>query len=201
MEIGKVIAHNLKKLREERNLSQGQLAELAGVSKVVVSQIEKGDSNPTINTIWKLTGALELPYTSLLEMERVKPVHIRKEDISELVEDKYHIFSYYPKNAERNFEVYQVEMESGCEYTSIGHSSNSYEYLMLMEGRAAVIVNDCESGGADRENRDADSVSLISLGCGSYLVLFSDAFSLGGERFLCNRKEPQKDRKRLFITV
>ena len=97
MEIGKVIAHNLKKLREERNLSQGQLAELAGVSKVVVSQIEKGDSDPTINTIWKLTGALELPYTSLLEMERVKPVHIRKEDISELVEDKYHIFSYYPK--------------------------------------------------------------------------------------------------------
>lgn len=144
MEIGKVIAHNLKKLREERNLSQGQLAELAGVSKVVVSQIEKGDSNPTINTIWKLTGALELPYTSLLEMERVKPVHIRKEDISELVEDKYHIFSYYPKNAERNFEVYQVEMESGCEYTSSGHSSNSYEYLMLMEGRAAVIVNGCE---------------------------------------------------------
>lgn len=144
MEIGKVIAHNLKKLREERNLSQGQLAELAGVSKVVVSQIEKGDSNPTINTIWKLTGALELPYTSLLEMERVKPVHIRKEDISELVEDKYHIFSYYLKNAERNFEVYQVEMESGCEYTSSGHSSNSYEYLMLMEGRATVIVNDCE---------------------------------------------------------
>ena len=52
------------------------------MSKVVVSQIEKGDSNPTINTIWKLTGALELPYTSLLEMDRVKPVHIRKEDIS-----------------------------------------------------------------------------------------------------------------------
>ncbi|MFR6330581.1 MAG: cupin domain-containing protein, partial [Eisenbergiella sp.] len=28
--------------------------------------------------------------------------------------------------------------------TSIGHSSNSYEYLMLMEVRAAVILNDCE---------------------------------------------------------
>ena len=114
MEIGQIIAHNLKKLREERNLSQGQLAELAGVSKVIISQIEKGDSNPTINTIWKLTGALELPYTSLLEMESVKTVHIKKEDITELVEDKYHIFSYYPKNAERNFEVYQTEMEAAA---------------------------------------------------------------------------------------
>ena len=159
MEIGKVIAHNLKKLREERNLSQGQLAELAGVSKVVVSQIEKGDSNPTINTIWKLTGALELPYTSLLEMERVKPVHIRKEDISELVEDKYHIFSYYPKNAERNFEVYQVEMESGCEYTSIGHSSDC-EY-QLEEDDALYFDASVPHSYVNREEQTAKIVMLI----------------------------------------
>ena len=39
MEIGEIIAYNLKKLREEQNLSQGQLAERAGVSKVIISQI------------------------------------------------------------------------------------------------------------------------------------------------------------------
>lgn len=144
MEIGKIIAHNLKKIREERNLSQGQLAEMAGVSKVIISQIEKGDSNPTINTIWKLTGALGLPYTSLLELEADRTVHVKKADISELVEDKYHIFSYYPKNSERNFEIYQIEMESGCNHPSIGHSSNSYEYVMLTEGRITISVNDVE---------------------------------------------------------
>lgn len=46
MEIGEIIAYNLKRIREERNLSLGQLADSAGVSKVVLSQIEKGDSNP-----------------------------------------------------------------------------------------------------------------------------------------------------------
>lgn len=144
MEIGEIIAHNLKKIREERNLSQGQLADMAGVSKVIISQIEKGDSNPTINTIWKLTGALELPYTSLLEVEATKTEHMKKADVSELVEDKYHIFSYYSKNADRNFEVYQIEMESGCNHPSIGHSSNSYEYVMLMEGKITIKVNDFE---------------------------------------------------------
>ncbi len=144
MEIGKVIAHNLKKLREERNLSQGQLADMAGVSKVIISQIEKGDSNPTVNTIWKLTGALGLPYTSLLEMEAARAEHLKKADVSELVEDKYHIFSYYPKNADRNFEIYQIEMEGGCNHSSIGHSSNSYEYVMLTEGRIIIRVNDIE---------------------------------------------------------
>ena len=145
MEIGEIIAHNLKKIRADRNLSQSQLAEMAGLSKVIISQIEKGDSNPTINTIWKLTGALGLPYTSLLEIEETaKTVLVKKSDISELVEGKYHIFNYYPQNAERNFELYQIEMESGCLHPSIGHSSNSYEYILLTEGRITITVNDKE---------------------------------------------------------
>jgi transcriptional regulator with XRE-family HTH domain len=49
-----MIAENLKRLRLERNLSLGQLAELFDVSKVMISQIKKGDINPTINTIWKI---------------------------------------------------------------------------------------------------------------------------------------------------
>lgn len=144
MEIGEIIGYNLKKLREERRLSQGQLAEMAGVSKVVISQIEKGDSNPTINTIWKLTGALNLPYTSLLEMNTIKTEHVSKTEVAELVEEKYHIFSYYPKNSDRNFEVYEVEMEAGCNHPSIGHSTNSYEYVFLTEGKITIRVNDTE---------------------------------------------------------
>lgn len=144
MEIGNIIGYNLKKIREERNLSQGQLAEMAGISKVVISQIEKGNSNPTINTIWKLTGALNLPYTSLLEMESTKTVLVKKADVSELVEDKYHILSYYSKNADRNFEIYQIEMEGGCNHPSIGHSSPSNEYILLTEGEIMMIVDGCE---------------------------------------------------------
>lgn len=140
MEIGLIIAENLKRLREEQKLSQGQLAEKAGVSKVVISQIEKGDSNPTINTIWKLTGALGLPYTSLLEPGNVQTQIVRKCDISPLSEDRYHIYPYYPKNAIRNFEVYQIEVEPGCEHPSIGHSKDSFEYVMVMEGNLEIRI-------------------------------------------------------------
>lgn len=141
MEIGEIIAHNLKKIREERKLSLGQLADSAGVSKVVLSQIEKGDSNPTINTIWKITGALQLPYTSLLELPEAHAVHIKKANTHELIEDKYHIFSYYPKDQYRNFEMYQIEMEPGCAHPSIGHSTNSSEYIMMIDGQAVLEVN------------------------------------------------------------
>jgi transcriptional regulator with XRE-family HTH domain len=144
MEVGQIIAANLKRLRAERHLSLGQLAEQAGVSKVILSQIEKGDSNPTINTIWKITGALQLPYTSLLEPPETKAVHVRKMDIPDLEEENYHIFSYYPKDKDRNFEMYQIEMDAGCVHESIGHSSNSSEYIMVMEGRMTLAVNGSE---------------------------------------------------------
>ena len=131
MEAGEIIAFNLKRLRNEKNLTLGQLANMAGVSKVVLSQIEKGEANPTINTIWKITGALQLPYSALLEMPEKAAVQIRKKEISALSEDKYHIFNYYAKTADRNFELYQIEVEPGCEHASIGHSTNSFEYLMM----------------------------------------------------------------------
>ena len=51
MELGKIIAVNLKELRRERNLTLGQLSKMSGISKAMLSDIEKGDSNPTINTI------------------------------------------------------------------------------------------------------------------------------------------------------
>ena len=141
MEIGKIIAYNLKRIREKKNLSLGQLAEIAGVSKVILSQIEKGTSNPTINTIWKITGALQLPYTSLLELPESQVIHVKKQDIHELEENMYHIFNYYAKAPGRNFELYQIEMDINCVHESIGHSTDSFEYMIVVEGQIVLEVN------------------------------------------------------------
>ncbi len=46
MSINTIIAKNLNRLRNERNLSLGQLAELSGVSKVMLSQIERETQTP-----------------------------------------------------------------------------------------------------------------------------------------------------------
>ena len=67
MEPGKIIAVNLKKLRTERNLSLGALASISGISKTMLSDIEKGNSNPTINTVWKIANGLKVPYTKLID--------------------------------------------------------------------------------------------------------------------------------------
>lgn len=144
MDISSVIAENLKRLRTERGLSLGQLAELSQVSKVLLSQIEKGDTNPTINTLWKIANGLKVPYTALLDQREQDTQVIKKEDsaIQVTEEGHYRIYGYYPTTPHRNFELFQIELDEGCRYTSIGHSEKSEEYIMVLEGELTL-----ETGG------------------------------------------------------
>lgn len=146
MDISNILAYNLKKLRSERNLSLGQLSELSGISKVLLSQIERGDTNPTINTIWKIAKGLNISYTKLLEQNREEIVVVHKEDAICQSDDNenYRIFCYYESTPHRNFELFQMELDIGHEYHSIGHSEKSQEYILVNSGELTLIVNDKE---------------------------------------------------------
>ncbi len=143
MDINQVIADNLKKLRTERNLSLGQLSTLSEVSKVMLSQIEKGETNPTINTVWKIANGLKVPYTTLLEQQEHETLIIKKSDITVQNDenDHYRLYCYYPTTPQRNFEYFQIELDVGHIHTSIGHSEKSQEYVMVLEGELTLTVN------------------------------------------------------------
>ena len=54
------LGRTLKALRVQRNLSQAQLAEKAGLDQRTVSLLERGESQPTLPTLYRLCSALEL---------------------------------------------------------------------------------------------------------------------------------------------
>lgn len=143
MEISYVIADNLKRLRMERNLSLGQLAKLSDVSKMMLSQIEKGNTNPTINTIWKIASGLKVPYTTLLEQREPQTAIVNKSNITiqSAENGHYRIYCYYQNTPLRNFELFQIELDAGQSYTSIGHSEKSQEYIMVLEGELSLTIN------------------------------------------------------------
>ena len=66
-DISQVIAKNLKEIREQRRLSLDRVAELTGVSKSMLGQIERGESNPTIQTVWKMANGLKVSLTALID--------------------------------------------------------------------------------------------------------------------------------------
>ena len=54
-----VLAANLRRLRIARRLSLSELARATGMSKATLSSVESGRSNPTIETLAALAGALD----------------------------------------------------------------------------------------------------------------------------------------------
>jgi transcriptional regulator with XRE-family HTH domain len=63
------IGQRLRALRNDRNLTILELAAKAGLSAGIISQIERGNSNPSISTLQKLRGALGVTLWAFLERE------------------------------------------------------------------------------------------------------------------------------------
>lgn len=60
-----VIGERLRALREERNLSQGDIEKRTGLLRCYISRVENGHTVPAIETLEKLAGALEIPLYKL----------------------------------------------------------------------------------------------------------------------------------------
>jgi transcriptional regulator with XRE-family HTH domain len=66
-EESKKLGHNLKMIRTSKNITQSELADLIGVDKSFVSNIENGETNPTLSTISSLAKALGISTNELLK--------------------------------------------------------------------------------------------------------------------------------------
>lgn len=64
------MAYRIREIRVLRKLTQEELAELSGVSRVTISQLESGDGkNTTSKTLLKLADALDVPVDTLFSAE------------------------------------------------------------------------------------------------------------------------------------
>lgn len=136
MDLGKIIAFNLNKLRTERSLTLGKLAKLSGISKAILSDIEKGGSNPTINTIWKIANGLNVPYTRLMEVKEPDGTVVRRSDTAEQSDETgvYRVHCYFSTAPDRNFELFYCELDAESANASIAHSPRAQEYIYVIEG-------------------------------------------------------------------
>ena len=54
------LGERLKAIRDSRNLNLSDVSELTGISKAMISKIERGESVPTITTVWKIANGLKI---------------------------------------------------------------------------------------------------------------------------------------------
>lgn len=144
--INRVVSANLKRLREGRKLSLDALSRLTGVSKSMLGQIERGEVNPTISTVWKVANGLKISFTALTarpdgDFEVVGPA-----DLEPLTGDdgKYLNYPVFPYEAERGFEIYRIEMKPGACMEAEPHPEGSQEFVTVFSGELALTVDGTE---------------------------------------------------------
>lgn len=135
----------LKDARRAKGLSLDAVAKLSGVSRSMVSQIERGESSPTISTLWNLTKALHVDFAGLLEDDHESHIEVlRSSDVPAIDNHgtgcSIRILSP-PEEAGRH-EVYDLRFSQDGVLNSLPHAQGAREHLTVIEGRLTVTSED-----------------------------------------------------------
>lgn len=135
-----VIAASLRRERARTGLSLTELARRAGIAKSTLSQLEAGTGNPSVETLWALGVALDVPISRLVEAPAPTVQVIRAGHGPTLVSERSDyvatLLSSSPPGARRD--LYLVRAEPGEPRDSLPHMSGVVEHVVLSRGRARV---------------------------------------------------------------
>lgn len=143
MDLQKLIAKNIKEIREQKKLTLDAAAKQTGVSRSMLAQIEKGDVNPTISVLWKIANGYKVSFTSLMDRRTDGPLLIRAEDVSPLLEDHGRYLNYpaFPFQEDRLFETYRIQIEPEGYLLAQPHMAGTEEYITVFAGNVEICAN------------------------------------------------------------
>ncbi|MGQ0837470.1 helix-turn-helix domain-containing protein [Actinokineospora sp.] len=148
-----VIAHSLRRERDRVGLSLSELAKRAGIAKSTLSQLESASGNPSVETLWALSVALDVPFSRLVEPRRPKVQVIRAGEgpgvHSERADYVATLLASCPPGARRD--IYLITAEPGSRRESDPHMPGVVEHVVMGAGRALVglIEDPVEVGPGD----------------------------------------------------
>lgn len=140
-----VIADSLRRERARARLSLSEVAKQAGIAKSTLSQLESGTGNPSVETLWALSVALDVPLSRLVEpaVPQVRVIRAGEGPTIRAEHAEYvaTLLAACPPNARRD--LYLISAEPGRPRESEPHQLGVVEHVVLAAGRALVgLVGD-----------------------------------------------------------
>lgn len=136
--ISKSIAKHLQSVRKGRGLSLDKTAQLTGVSKAMLGQIERGESSPTIATLWKIATGLECSFSSFLSNDDVERSS-QHEDNKFANDPNVSIKTLFPFNLITQFEMFELCLKDFHEQHSSAHQVGVTEHIHVLQGKLGVL--------------------------------------------------------------
>jgi transcriptional regulator with XRE-family HTH domain len=184
--INEHLGRRVKRLRTERGWSLDNLAGTSGVSRSMLSEIEREKANPTLAVTFRIATAFGMTLSELVETPDSAPMIqvVRGDDRGQVFRsDRHHqIRTLSPLNLEKDVEFYEVRLKPDGALRSKPHFEGTREFLTVEKGRVCV-----ESAGSSVELAAGDSATyradvphaLVNLGPGEAVLFLVDIYRQG----------------------
>jgi transcriptional regulator with XRE-family HTH domain len=182
-DVGAQLCQRIRQFRSQRGWSLEALAQVSGVSRSMLSQIERNQANPTLAVTLRIARAFGLALadlvpssgaTSLIEVVRAgdRTYHYRSDE-------HCRIRTLSPLHLEKDVEFYEVRLQPGGALRSAAHFKGTREFLTVQKGRVRVEsgrdVEDLEAGDSATYRADIGH-ALINTGRAEALILLVDIY-------------------------
>lgn len=156
------IGKHVKTARKALGLTLERLAERTGVSKSMLSAIERGTANPTFSIVWSLAQALGLDLSILDEQGRqedpIEHLHHYSTPVRRSADGLCELFMLSPKRTALPVEWYRLVIQPGGKLDSNAHAQGTFEHLTCLRGQLSVTVDtkdiDAQTGDTLRYRAD-----------------------------------------------
>lgn len=135
-----LISKSLVRERQKRGLSLSELSRKAGIAKSTLSQLESGSGNPSIETLWALCVALDIPFARLIEEKQETVTVIRHKDAVPVSAEHANYLAFLLSSApdDSRRDIYTVIAQPGRDRISEPHMHGVSEHIIIMSGSALV---------------------------------------------------------------
>ncbi|GAB3346515.1 MULTISPECIES: helix-turn-helix domain-containing protein [Chromohalobacter] len=130
------IAATLKTLRAAQGWSLDRASRATGVSKAMLGQIERGESSPTVATLWKISGGFRVSFSLFFEQASVEggPPGNAATTILEDAAAGMTVTPLFAFDPDLCFEMFLIELAPGACSESSPHERGVVEHVVVLEG-------------------------------------------------------------------
>lgn len=142
-DLAPVVGKNLKRLRTERGLSLEKLSQSSGVSRAMLGQVELGQSAPTINVLWKMARALDVPFSALIATTSSSGARVLRADAAKRLmssDGSFQSRALFPYDEPRRVEFYELKLGAKGVEKADAHAPGTLENLVVSKGNVEILV-------------------------------------------------------------
>jgi XRE family transcriptional regulator, regulator of sulfur utilization len=126
--------------RTARGMSLGDLGRASGLSKTILSRIEAGEGNPSVETLWRVSQAFDLPLGALLgDADRPPARAVARRSGRRLGADSgMTAWLIHAEGQAHRSEVYELDLPAGVVHPGRPHLPGTTEVVVCTKGRLRV---------------------------------------------------------------